>query len=238
MELLEIIKQNFIELQELQKTLRREVAEVEKDAKKGVEDAKKETEIAKKEADIARKKAEEAKEKAEEALVSMKEGFAELRLFMQKSSEDLRESQREMNKQLGGIGNSNGEFAESFFYYSLKKEMKLGDIRFDEIDNNVKHRRKQLVDEFDVVLYNGDSIGIVEVKYNATAAHVKRLTTTKVNNFKILFPEYEGFKLYLGIAGLSFENESVKTSAKEAGVAVLEVQGDHLATYTDGMRAY
>ena len=75
-----------------------------------------------------------------------------------------------LGKQLGGIGNSNGYFAEQFFVQSLKNKKSLGDINFDEIETNLKHKRKGLTDESDIVLYNGDCIGIVEVKYVADKA--------------------------------------------------------------------
>jgi hypothetical protein len=190
---------------------------------------------------LADEKREVAIDRLFESLDETKSLIAELAISDKIRGEELDKllvSQKEVSKQLGGIGNSNGEFAESFFYYSLKEKMKLGPIKFDEIDNHVKHRRKGLVDEFDVVLYNGDSIGLVEVKYTAKATHVKNLITAKAANFKTLFPEYLGYKLYLGIAGFSFENEGVKKEAREAGVAILEVQGNHLEIEDVNMIAY
>lgn len=150
----------------------------------------------------------------------------------------LIESQKEMNKQLGGIGNSNGEFAENFFYSSLQQKMELGGIKFDHIEKNVKGRFRNLTDEFDIVLYNGDSIGILEVKNNVKSSNVKQLMTTKLQNFRTLNPGYADAKIYLGIAGFTFENEAVKAEAKAAGFVVLEVQGDHHEADTSSMKAY
>lgn len=150
----------------------------------------------------------------------------------------LIESQKEMNKQLGGIGNSNGEFAENFFYSSLQQKMELGGIKFDHIEKNVKGRLRNLTDEFDIVLYNGDSVGILEVKNNVKSSNVKQLMTTKLQNFRTLNPGYADAKIYLGIAGFTFENEAVKAEAKAAGFVVLEVQGDHHEADTSNMKAY
>jgi len=153
-------------------------------------------------------------------------------------SAELAESQKEMQRQLGGIGNSNGEFAENFFYSSLQQKIELGGVKFDHIEKNVKGRFRNLTDEFDIVLYNGDSIGILEVKNNVKSSNIKQLMTTKLQNFKTLYPGYADAKIYLGIAGFTFENEAVKTEAKAAGFVVLEVQGDHHEADTSNMRAY
>ena len=166
------------------------------------------------------------------------EGQKESHIRMDALMASLAESQKEMNKQLGGIGNSNGEFAENFFYSSLQQKMELGKIKFDHIEKNVKGRFRNLTDEFDIVLYNGDSIGILEVKNNVKSFNVKQLMTTKVQNFRTLNPGYADAKIYLGIAGFTFENEAVKAEAKAAGFVVLEVQGDHHEADTSSMKAY
>lgn len=152
--------------------------------------------------------------------------------------QELRETVKNTNIQLGGIGNSNGRFAEGFFYQSLLKKMKLGNVTFDEIEKNIKSRRKKLVDEYDIVLYNGDSIGLVEIKYSVTSAHLKKLITTKKDNFKILFPEFVDYKFYLGIAGFCYENDAVRNEAKKYGLAVLEPNGDHVEIDDSEMIAY
>lgn len=175
-------------------------------------------------------------------------GMAELRKSQQEVREMFKETDakfketsaeiKELAKQLGGIGNSNGFFAEQFFAQSLTNKKSLGGIKFDEIETNLKHKRKGLTDEFDIVMYNGDSIAIVEVKYIAAASHLANLLDKKATNFKYLYPEYAGYKIYLGLAGLSFENNQVKEMAIAAGVAVLEAKGDHAEIIADNMKAY
>ena len=150
----------------------------------------------------------------------------------------LIESQKEMNRQLGGISNTNGEFAENFFFSSLSQKMQLGGIKFDYIERNVKRRVRNLTDEFDIVLYNGDSVGLLEIKNNVKASNVTQLLTTKLQNFRTLNPEYADAKIYLGIGGFTFENEGVKASAKAAGIALLEVQGDHFEADIENMKAF
>jgi hypothetical protein len=166
------------------------------------------------------------------------ESQKEMRKSMGIQSAELAESQKEMQCQLGGIGNTNGEFAENFFFSSLSNKMQLGGIKFDYIERNVKSRIRNLTDEFDIVLYNGDSVGLLEIKNTVKAANVTQLLQTKLQNFRTLNPEYASAKIYLGIGGFSFENESVKASAKAAGIIVLEVQGDHFEADVANMRAF
>lgn len=164
--------------------------------------------------------------------------LAESRKMVDIKFAELAESQKEMQRQLGGIGNTNGEFAENFFFSSLPQKMKLGGIKFDYIERNVKRRVRNLTDEFDIVLYNGDSVGLLEIKNTVKAAHVNQLLTTKLQNFRILNPEYADAKIYLGVGGFTFENEAVKANAKAAGVIVLEVQGDHFEADIENMQAF
>ncbi len=145
---------------------------------------------------------------------------------------------KEVSNQLGGMGNRHGKFAENFFFHALEEKMKLGDVKFDEIEQNMRHKRKNIVDEFDIVLYNGNSVGIVEIKYCVESKHIKRLCTQKTENFKWLYPEYQDYNIYLGIAGMSFENEGVLAEAQEAGIATLEAKGDYVEISAQHLLAY
>ena len=197
--------------------------------KLSVQQAKTDEQLAKTDAQLAETDLQllELKEFLEESYARAEIGMAE-----------LRESQKEMQRQLGGIGNTNGEFAENFFFSSLSKKMQLGGIKFDYIERNVKRRVRSLTDEFDIVLYNGDSVGLLEIKNNVKASNVSQLLTTKLQNFRTLNPEYDGAKIYLGIGGFTFENEGVKASAKAAGIVILEVQGDHFEADIENMKPF
>ena len=51
-----------------------------------------------------------------------------------------------------------GMTTEDYFYNSLFNNPTLGGIKFDIIRKNIHTRTKRLEDEYDIVLYNGDSI--------------------------------------------------------------------------------
>jgi predicted RNase H-like nuclease (RuvC/YqgF family) len=105
------------------------------------------------------------------------------------------------------------------------KKMERMEIRLGKISQNIHSKTKRLEGEFDVVLYNGDTIGIVECKYTAHENDIHKLTDKKVVDFKALFPEYSNYKFLLGIASFSF-NEVVEALAKSKGVAVIKQVGE------------
>jgi len=139
--------------------------------------------------------------------------------------------------QLGDLGHSNGEYAESFFYDALADKKTLGGIKYDVISKNYKRRRNRTEDEYDIFLENGSVIGIIEVKYKVQEAHIEKLLTKKRENFRILFPEFNNYSLYMGIAGLSFEPETEQMAA-DNGLVVLKQKGDVLQVNSSQMRAF
>ncbi len=52
---------------------------------------------------------------------------------------------------LGGIGKSNGEIAESFFSTALGQNMQIGKVKFDFIDFNTRRKRKNI--EANMILF-------------------------------------------------------------------------------------
>jgi len=147
-----------------------------------------------------------------------------------------------MQEELGGIGKSNGEFAEEFFYNSLKKTMRFAGVRFDVISDKFA-REKPMPDDteikaqFDIVLHNGKSIALIEAKYKANLKDVKEMVEKKVPNFRLLYPEYAKHKLYLGIGSLVLKDRVVQ-EAKKLGIGLMKQHGDAVEYKTDWVRAY
>jgi hypothetical protein len=67
----------------------------------------------------------------------------------------------------GNIGQNQGDVAEEFFFNSLANDTHLGSIHFDDIEKNGHKRRGKTEEEYDIIMTNGDAVGIVEVKYKA-----------------------------------------------------------------------
>ncbi|MDR2554858.1 MAG: hypothetical protein LBC64_05455 [Fibromonadaceae bacterium] len=149
---------------------------------------------------------------------------------------------KEVSRQLGGMGSSNGDFAEEFFYNSLKKTMTFAGIHFEDISDKFA-RTKIMPDkterkaQFDIVMHNGDAIALIEVKYKARLEDVKVMVEKKVPNFRFLFPEYARYKLYLGIGSLVLKDRVVQ-EAKKLGIGLMEQRGDAVEHKTRWVKTY
>ena len=117
------------------------------------------------------------------------------------------ETLKKMGIHLGGITDNIGMTTEEYFYNSLFENPKLGNIKFDSISKNIHTKTKRLEDEYDIVMYNGNCIALIECKYKAHENDVKKLIDKKVGNFRILYPDFKDYSIYLGIASFSFYPE-------------------------------
>jgi len=134
---------------------------------------------------------------------------------------------------LSGVGQNNGDVAEDFFFNGLNDKMEIGKIKFSSIDRNVSRRTRRLQDEFDIVITNTDSIVIFEVKYKYHPNDVEKLYS-KIKNYKLLFPLYNQFNFYGGIAALSMPDDSLK-KAMEYGFFALTQSGNNLKLLNDNV---
>ena len=161
------------------------------------------------------------------------ESIAELNVQIKKNEEKF----SKMKFDLSAMSNNYGSGVEDYFYNSMADNPTLGGIQFDDIGRNVQRRSKRLEDEYDIVLYNGDCIALIECK---TKAHEKDITTLidkKVGNFRTLFPYYKDYKIYLGLASFSFYPD-LEAFAKEKGVAILKQKGEVMEIEADNLKAY
>jgi len=177
------------------------------------------------------------------------ENLAETRRILQENDRALTEkfeklgiTVKDINSNVVGIGHSNGEFAEEYFYNSLKKKMEFAGVHFDLINTDFKLLRKvpdgrRIEDQFDIVMINGEAAAIIEIKYKARKGDPKQIVNQKVSNFRFLFPDYAKLKIYLGLAAFTFE-ESAEKEAKELGIGLLRQVGETIEYETKWVRAY
>ena len=138
----------------------------------------------------------------------------------------------EINTDVNGIKDSNGRRTESYFYNSLCDIMKFGDYEFDEIDKGLRKLKKlpdgsRIQGQYDVIMYNGNTIALIEVKNRARKEDVQKLVNEQINKFKIFYPQFANYTFLLGIAADSFEDEA-EIEAKAQGVGMLLPKGNIL----------
>ena len=86
-------------------------------------------------------------------------------------------------------------------------------------------------------MYNGNSIAIIECKYKAHENDLRKLMDKKVDNFRALFPDFKGYKIYLGLASFSFYPE-LEEMAKQNGVAILKQKGDVVEVEATNLKVF
>jgi len=163
-------------------------------------------------------------------------GFAELRKLQKAQSEDADKRLLKLEELVGNIGKNTGHYAEEFFQRSLGKTLMFAGIKFDKLIPNLKIEKKENC-EFDIVMINGNSVAIIEVKNRIHPDFIEEMATVKLAQFRKFFNEYKDYKVYLGVAGLSFDDYVVK-KAKEYGIAVLRQDGNTIVVNDDIMKVY
>ena len=166
--------------------------------------------------------------------------FAELAVAQAKTEAQMARTDATLERMgihLGGITDNNGSNTEDYFYNSLLDNPVLGGIKYDSISKNLEIRSKRSQGEFDLVMFNGESIALIECKYKAHKSDVEKLINKKVDSFKKLFPVYANYKFYLGIASFSFYPE-LENFAKQNGVAILKQKGEVVEIEADNLKIY
>jgi hypothetical protein len=142
-----------------------------------------------------------------------------------------------LNDNVGGIGNSNGDFAEDYFYNSFKSGQKtfFGE-KFDDIERKVKGIKVGSKAEYDIVLLNGKTVGIIEVKYKGKLEYISKVLK-KAETFRLNYPYYANHQIYLALASMSFEDEVEDKCIKE-GIAVVKQIGDTVVINDKNLTAF
>ncbi len=150
---------------------------------------------------------------------------------------DLVEENKKLAKQIGGINDNIGYHAEQFFQNVFTEKKIFGGIKYDDIILNMAHKEKGEGVEFDIVLENGNSLALIEVKNRIHPSFVQKLAEERINKFREYFPKYKDFDVYLGIAGFSFD-KAVLEEAQKYGVGIIRQVGDGIEVDAIGLRAY
>jgi hypothetical protein len=156
--------------------------------------------------------------------------IAEANARMAASFDRLDHVVEKTNAQLAGLSDSSGRAVESLAYSFFDSRMTFAGVKFDDLEAGV-NRRKKLPDgtriqgEYDIVLYNGSAIALIEAKNRVRKGDVTKLIDEQLPRFKLFFPQYKDFKFYLGLCGMSFE-DGVEKEALDMGIGTLKPNGD------------
>jgi hypothetical protein len=143
-----------------------------------------------------------------------------------------------MEENMGNWSNNHGSFAEEYFFNSFENEQQnfFGE-HFNDIDKNLKPPKKNnLKDEYDIVMYNDSYVAIVESKFKAHKNDIPKVIK-KAETFRILCPDYKDYRIYLGLASLSF-NDELEHECMEQGIAVIKQVGDMVVIRDENLKVF
>ena len=184
-----------------------------------------------KEMEEYRKRQEEENRKIQELREAQKATDEQLK----KTDEQIEKMSKRLDRLgvlVGNISNNQGDVAEEYFVNSLKDVLEIGDLHFDYLLQNVRLQTKKINDEFDILLVNGESVAIIEVKYKVHPKVIDSLDK-KIEHLKLM-KEYNNYKIYAGVAGFYVPDEVIE-KAKEKGYFVLKRKGNIIQEYTDNL---
>ena len=156
---------------------------------------------------------------------------------MKQSREDFDSRIQKLEKITGGIANNQSKFAEEYFFNSFHKgKQNFFGEQFDDIEKSVKGIEKGFKDEYDILMTNGHSVGIVEVKFKAHENDIPKVLK-KVITFRENFPKYKNHKVYLGLATMAFYPELEEECIHE-GIAIIKQVGDTVVIHDGHLKAF
>ena len=164
---------------------------------------------------------------------------AEAKQEMAESRAEFDRQIKNVNEMIGGIGNSNGKFAEEFFFTALYKgDRNLFGEHFDECYTQMRRYEKATGKkaEHDIFLVNCVSLAIVEIKYKAQRADIQKILN-RLPDFKTLFIEHKERRIFLGLAAMSFE-DGVEEEAEKAGIAIVKQIGEAVIFNDEHVKAF
>ena len=179
-----------------------------------------------------------------DTLESVWAAFRETDRLMKETDKQLKESAADFDRRIqkleeltGGMSNNQGFFAEEYFFNSFDKgKQNFFGEKFDDIERNIKGIEPGSKDEYDIVLLNGKSVGIVEVKFKAHKNDIPGIVR-KAKTFRVNFPKYEKHQIYLGLATLVFYPD-LEQECIEQGIAVVKQVGDTIVINDEHLKVF
>ena len=131
-----------------------------------------------------------------------------------------------------------GFFSDEYFFKAIRKvETAFFGEKYDKwIKTAIIEEDNKLKSEKDLILINGKSVAIIEIKYNAHDKHIDQMFK-KAKLFRGRFPEYQNRNIYLGLSSLIFD-ECIEDRCRENGIAIIKQVGDTVVINDYNLKTY
>ncbi|MFK5975809.1 MAG: hypothetical protein QM493_04825 [Sulfurovum sp.] len=168
-------------------------------------------------------------EELTQAILQLRESQAQTDKQIQETNEQMKKTDKQikaLSQNIDGVNKSIGLETEEFFYSSLKKNPMIANINFDYVYKNDRRSLKGETQEIDILLENGSSIGVVEVKNRVSQKSIDQLDKI-MDRFDYFHPLYKDYRVIGAIAGKIFPKHLQEQTLKK-GYSVITQQGEHI----------
>ena len=139
-------------------------------------------------------------------------------------------------EEIGGISQSNGEFCEEYFINSFKENPTLFGEKYDRVMPYLYPDPVVINDEYDLVLRNGTTIALIEMKYKARTKDVGKMFS-KLHTYRANYPMFKDYKIYLCLASFRFP-KNVRIKAAEEGIVLIQQRGEKIEVISENIRTW
>jgi hypothetical protein len=183
-----------------------------------------------------------SKKETDDKIAAANASIAASNAKMAASFADLDRVVERTKSQLAGLSDSYGRSVESLAYSFFDSRMTFAGVRFDDMETGVNRKRKlpdgtKIKGEYDVVLYNGSAIALIEAKNRVRKYDIEQLLDVQLPRFKLFFPQFKDYTYYLGLCGMSFE-DGVEAEALSRGIGTLKPNGEALESNETTVKAW
>jgi hypothetical protein len=160
--------------------------------------------------------------------------WAAIQALTEKQAETDRQIEK-VSKTVGAWANNHGSFAEEYFINSFEKGK---NNFFGEGFNDIRQRVTGLKvkDEYDILLINVKTIGIIEVKYKAHVNDVE-MVLKKAQTFRVNYPDYVNHQIYIGLASMAFYPE-LEQECIQKGIAIVKQVGETVVINDEHLKVF
>lgn len=155
----------------------------------------------------------------------------ETKTLIQAISEENRQVNRQLSKQLGELGGTWGRFVEDLVAPACERLFLERGIPVDQVSQRVRRRHQGETLEIDVLVVNQGHVLAVEVKSRLSVDDVNEFVVD-LECFRDFFPEYAQMQIYGAVAGIGIDS-GVDRYAYRQGLFVLAQAGDDVVILND-----
>ncbi|MEN9374722.1 MAG: hypothetical protein RIR79_2274 [Pseudomonadota bacterium] len=213
-----------------QKRADAEQKRVEENARIRAEMEQKRIKAEQKRADAEQKRAEEdarIRAEAEKQRTEINEQRADAEKKRAEEDAKYKREMREINRQLGKLGNRLGEFVQEMVYPAAVDLFRARGLNVHQVMRNVRglddNGRTRM--EIDLLVINNSELVAIECKSEVIVDDIKR-HLERLTEFKDAFPQYKNYRVLGAVAGMVWKGDGIVEFAEKAGFFALMQSGD------------